>query len=75
MKDSFTNREKAIIAEHLIRRVGDLFDDETFAREVDEALFGPGTDLDNEVRDQVAAWMIKLPGTAWDVRLGHAAKN
>jgi hypothetical protein len=69
------NREqKGELAAQVIRQVGNLVE---FWNEHEDDL-PEGHPLKNvalaEIRDQVATWMAKLPGDAWDVRLGSAGK-
>lgn len=55
--------QKSRLAEIFISQIGNLFEDDRLA---DFALEGVTLD---EMREQIAKWIPRLPGNVWDVRL------
>jgi len=59
---------KRLVAQILIQQAGDLlehWDDIPYTEDLDII----------EAREWIAGWLKNLPGTVWDVRLDHPAKE
>lgn len=77
---ALNNAEKALLAEIVIRRVADIFEDfeamsgatgkELLALMEERRELGEHTAV-RELQVQAANWIAKLPGSFWDTRLGN----
>lgn len=77
---ALNNAEKALLAEIIIRRVADIFEDfeamsgdtgkELVAKMMADRELGEHTTV-RELQVQAARWMSNLPGSFWDTRLGN----
>lgn len=69
---ALTKNQKALLAQAVIQRVADMVEFPEMYK--DDLLNGEPALADAdpvEVREQLAVWMRRMPGTAWDTRLGR----